>query len=48
MKQYEFTEICIRNLITPALVWELQEFKDLLNNDKLDQHSLQEVINNNF
>lgn len=48
MTQFEFTTICLRNLITPSLVWQLQEFKDLVNNDNLTPETLQEVINNNF
>lgn len=48
MTQFEFTSICLRNSITPSLVWELQEFKDLVNNDNLTPDTLQEVINNNF
>jgi len=48
MKNFEFQSICISNLITPSLVWDLQEFKDLVNDGKLTPGALQEVINNNF
>ena len=48
MTQFEFNTICLKNTITPFLVWDLQEFKDLVNNDKLNKDTLQNVINNNF
>ena len=48
MTQFEFTAICVQNLITPNLVWEHEEFKNLVNSDSLTKDSLQEMINNNF
>jgi len=48
MKNFEFQSICTSNLITPYLVWDLQEFKELVNDGKLTPETLQEVINNNF
>jgi len=48
MTQFEFTAICIKNLITPSIVWELADFKELLNNDNLNADSLQTVIDDNF
>jgi hypothetical protein len=48
MTNFQFQSICVQNLITPSLVWELQEFKDLVINDNLTNSSLQEVIDNNF
>ena len=48
MTQFEFTTICLQNTITPSLVWELQDFRNLVENDKLNKDTLQNVINNNF
>lgn len=48
MTRFQFTAICLQNTITPSLVWDLPDFKDLVNNDNLNPDTLQEVINNNF
>jgi len=48
MTQFEFTTICLKNMITPSLVWDLEAFKELVKNDQLNEANLQQVINENF
>lgn len=48
MTHFEFNVICVKNCITPSLVWEHPEFRKLVNSENLNPETLQELINNNF
>jgi hypothetical protein len=48
MTQFEFTSICVKNCITPGLVWDNENFKKLVENDNLTNETLQKMINENF
>jgi hypothetical protein len=48
MTHFEFTSICLQHLVTPMLVWELEETKELIKKDKLNKETLTKIIINNF
>ena len=48
MTNFEFTSICVKHLVTPLLVWELEETQELIKNNNLNEDTLTEVICNNF
>ena len=48
MTHFEFTAICLQHLVTPMLVWELEETKELIKKDKLNKETLTKIIMNNF
>ena len=48
MTQFEFQTICVQNLVSPLLVWELDAFKELVKNDKLTNKNLINIIKENF
>jgi hypothetical protein len=48
MTQFEFQKICVQNLVSPLLVWELDAFKELVKNNRLTNKNLINVIKENF
>ena len=48
MTHFEITAICLQHLVTPMLVWELEETKELIKKDKLNKETLTKIIMNNF
>ena len=48
MTHFEFTTICLKYYITPLLVWEHQECKELIKNNTLNVQTLTKLIENNF
>ncbi len=48
MTHFEFSAICIQNLVTPLLVYELEEVQELIKKEELDADKLTKIILNNF
>ena len=48
MTHWQFNVICVEHLVSPALVWENEAFRELVNNDKLTEDNLRKVIQEQF
>mgnify|MGYP003144341164 FL=1 len=48
MTHWQFNVICVEHLVSPALVWKNEAFRDLVNNDKLTEDNLRKVIQEQF
>jgi len=48
MTQFEFQTTCVKYCITPAIVWESEPFRELVNSDNLTIETLTEILKNQF
>ena len=48
MTQFEFQATCVKYCIAPAIVWENEMFRELVNSDNLTPETLNELLQNQF
>ena len=48
MTHWEFQTTCIKHCISPSIVWDNENFRELVDNDNLTTETLNELLNNQF
>lgn len=48
MTHWEFQSTCVKHGISPAIVWDNENFRELVNNDNLTMQTLNELLENQF
>ena len=48
MTNWEFQATCVKHGISPAIVWDSENFRELVNNDNLTTKTLNELLENQF
>ena len=48
MTQWEFQTTCVKHCISPSIVWDNKNFRELVNNDNLTAETLNELLKNQF
>jgi len=48
MTHWEFQSTCVKYGISPTIVWDNENFRELVNNDKLTTQTLNELLENQF
>ena len=48
MTHWEFQSTCVKHCISPSIVWDNENFRELVNNDNLTTETLNELLKNQF
>jgi len=48
MTHWEFQTTCIKHCISPSIVWDSENFRELVDNDNLTTETLNELLKNQF
>jgi hypothetical protein len=48
MTHWEFQTTCVKHCISPSIVWDNENFRELVNNDNLTTETLNELLKNQF
>ena len=48
MTQWEFQTTCVKHCISPSIVWDNKNFRELVNNDNLTAETLNELLKHEF
>ncbi len=48
LTQWEFQATCVKHGISPTIVWDNENFRELVNNDNLTMQTLNELLENQF